>query len=114
MAQSLRLVLVDETVNRILRSMAEKLSRADCLEAVANELELSKDYVSTMFKKRMGIGQNEYLTIMRMEYAGYLLKTTNLKVYQVAKRAGYSTSDYFSRLFKLYANMTPASYRREG
>ena len=114
MVRAFRLNQADETVNRILEDMARNLGRGDCLDMTADELELSRDYVRVLFKKRMGMGQNEYLTMMRMEYAKHLLKTTNLKVYQVAKRVGYSTIDYFSRLFKAYSGMTPARYRKDG
>lgn len=114
LVRTFRLNQADETVNRILGDMARNLGRGDCLDLTADELELSRDYVRVLFKNRMGTGQNEYLTMMRMEYAKHLLKNTNLKVYQVAKRVGYSTIDYFSRLFKSYSGMTPARYRKDG
>ena len=114
MVKRFHLDRIDGTVNRILEGMAAHLGEGACLVETADELELSRDYVRILFKQRMNMGQNEYLTMMRMEYGKSLLNRTNLKVYQVAERTGYGTIDYFSRLFKAYTGMTPARFRREG
>jgi two-component system, response regulator YesN len=46
-----------------------------------------------------------------MEQTKELLKKTELKTYEIANRAGYANSQYFSILFKKYAGVTPSGYR---
>lgn len=111
-AQCFCLAGIDGPASRICGLMVRNLSRGDCLEEVAREMELSRDYVRILFKSRTGMGQNEYLTMMRMEYAKMLLEQTSLKVYEVGEQAGYGTIDYFTRLFKAYTGETPVQYRK--
>ena len=81
--------------------------------SLAEELELSKDYIGKLFKNKIGITLNEYSTILKMEYGKKLLKTSNKKVYEISEELGYSTVDYFSKLFKNYTNLTPVQYRKK-
>ncbi|MBS4189720.1 AraC family transcriptional regulator [Bacillus sp. FJAT-49705] len=77
------------------------------LESVAMEVHLSPNYFSNIFKKTTGSSFIEYLTQLRMEKAKLMLMDLNCTVYQIAETVGYSTSRYFSRVFKSYSGMTP-------
>lgn len=104
--------LSDPMAARISALMEKHLGEGACLDLVAQELGFSRDYVRVLFKNGTGMGLNEYLTAMRMEYAKDLLRHTNLKVYEVAEKAGYGTIDYFTRLFKDYTGETPVRFRK--
>jgi two-component system response regulator YesN len=45
------------------------------------------------------------------EAAKKLLKTTDLKIYQISEMVGYSSVDYFFTKFRKYEHMTPRMYR---
>ena len=57
---------------------------------------------------------SEYCMLVKMEYSKRLLKDTNKKVYEICEELGYTTLDYFTRLFKNYTGCTPAYYRKYG
>ena len=66
-----------------------------------------------LFKNKIGITLNEYSTILKMEYGKKLLSGSNKKVYEISEELGYSTIDYFSKLFKNYTGFTPVQYRKK-
>jgi two-component system response regulator YesN len=46
-----------------------------------------------------------------MEEAKSLLKSTSLKILEVAERVGYENPHYFSTVFKKYTGIHPQKYR---
>ncbi|MDR3584510.1 MAG: response regulator [Desulfosporosinus sp.] len=82
------------------------------LELVANEVYVSKDYLGKIFKQKTGVTFNDYLTKIKMEYAKHLLGTGEYKNYEVSEKLGYSSPDYFCRLFKNYTSYTPLQFRK--
>lgn len=84
------------------------------LENIAQEVHVRSDYIGKLFKKKTGCNLNEYITKIKMEHAKYLIKSVDLKNYEVSERLGYSSPDYFCRLFKNYTGCTPMEFRRTG
>jgi len=82
------------------------------LQDICNELYLSSSQFSLLFKEGTGQTFVEYLTSFRIEEAKKLLKTTDLKGYEIAESAGFSDPRYFSLLFKKHSGMTAMEYRR--
>ncbi len=82
------------------------------LEDAAESIGLSPAYLSTMFKKEMGINFSDFLISCRMEAAKELLKTTDLSIAEVADRAGYTDPRYFSKTFRKVVGLKPSSYRK--
>jgi len=82
------------------------------LEEVAEAINLSPAYLSTMFKKERGINFSDYLISCRMEAAKELLKTTELPIADVAEKVGYADSRYFSKTFTKVVGLKPSTYRK--
>ena len=81
------------------------------LEQIADQVHLSANYVSTLFKKYCGMNISDYIIKVRMEHAADFLTSTNFKTYEIAEQIGYANSQYFSVLFKKYYGLTPKEYR---
>lgn len=69
-------------------------------------------YLSTVFRKETGKTLSEYIRERRIEYAEYLLNTTNLQIQTIALHCGVMDAQYFSKLFKQQLGKTPMEYRR--
>lgn len=52
-----------------------------------------------------------YLTQVRMDASKELLRTTNIKLFEIAEKVGYSEANYFSYSFKRYFGVSPKEYR---
>ncbi|MDD3214610.1 MAG: response regulator, partial [Eubacteriales bacterium] len=74
----------------------ENIALSDAAEAV----NVSKCYLSLLFKQETGINFSKYLINYRMENAKRLLTTTMLKTYEVAEQVGFPNPYYFSKVFK--------------
>lgn len=81
------------------------------LKEVADEVFLSQNYLSELFKKEMGEGFYDFLSRYRIQIARELLLTTNLRVYEIAENVGYNDSITFGRAFKKITGVTPNSFR---
>lgn len=81
------------------------------LELVSNELQLSKDYICRVFKKKTNMSFLKYVTRVKMEYAKQLIIDNKYKTYEISSLLGYKTTDYFTKLFKNYTRFTPSEYR---
>lgn len=81
------------------------------LNYIAGIVSVSPGYLSILFKKETGENFVEYITRTRMEKAKELLKTTDMKAYEVAYKVGYSDPHYFSISFKKYTGFNPSDYK---
>lgn len=82
------------------------------LGSVSEQLHVSPNYLSANMKKYAGDTFINLLIKKRMEVAQELLTTGKLKIYEVARRCGYSDQHYFSFCFKKYYGVSPAQLRR--
>jgi AraC-like DNA-binding protein len=78
---------------------------------VASRFGLSSDTVSSRVRAMTGKTFTALLHECRLEQARDLLVSTVLNVSQVAARAGFSTPQHFSRIFRQNTGLSPARYR---
>lgn len=81
------------------------------LNRVAEEVKISPNYLSAVFRQEMGVTFVEYLTAKRMDRARELLRMTGKRSGEVAAEVGYKDPHYFSFLFKKTQGCTPRDYR---
>lgn len=82
------------------------------LQEVADEIRISKNYLSDIFKKETGVTFINYVTNLRIERAKELLSDTDLRMYEVANAVGYNDYAYFSQIFKKHTGKTLSAYRK--
>ena len=81
------------------------------LEEVSEKVGLSPNYFSILFKNEVGQGFNSYQQNVQMERAKELLKTTQMRVGDVAREVGYADLKYFTKLFVKSVGVKPMEYR---
>ena len=100
--------LVKKTCLYVINHVEEDIT----LENIAEEVQFSKNYIGKLFKEKTGTNFIDYVTKVKMEYAKHLLKTGNLRNYEISDKLGYCTPDYFYRLFKGYTGYTPVEFKK--
>ena len=80
-------------------------------EKLARTVGLSTNYFGSYFKAETGLSVREYLTRVRLCRGAELLKSTRMKVVEIADRAGFGSPEYFTRIFRENFGMTPRQYR---
>lgn len=100
------------TVDKVKKFVDANYSLEECsLSMAADNAGVSAGYLSALFKKLVGVKFIEYLTNVRMEQARLLLKTTDLKHYEVAYEVGYANPHYFSVAFKKHVGVSPSEFK---
>ena len=102
---------LSSVVQRAMLVIDADLSADISSSVIAEGLGVTLGYLSSVFKKETGKTVSEYIRTRRMEYAEYLLETTNLQVQTVALHCGIMDVQYFSKLFKRHHGKTPTEYR---
>jgi two-component system, response regulator YesN len=69
-------------------------------------------YLGRLFRRETGEGFGAYVAGARIRAAASLLGATELKVYEVARKAGYGSLLRFNREFKKRTGSSPSEYRR--
>jgi len=81
------------------------------MERLAHNLDVSSGYLSTLFKKELGVAFARYLNDFRVGKAKTLLKNEDIGLAEVMARAGFKTEQHFFKEFKRSEGMTPNAYR---
>lgn len=82
------------------------------LKMVADELFTNLTYLSTLFKKEMGISFTEYINDIRIKHTQDLLENTNISLVAISSAAGFDCQSYFTKVFKNKTGITPSEYRK--
>ncbi len=96
-----------------MRWIEAHLSDTFQLDELADDLYLSKSYISKLFRKETGSSITDYLTARRVKEACHLLQTSDLALDAICTRIGLSNVSYFIQMFKRETNITPHQYRLE-
>ncbi len=83
------------------------------LHMVAEHVYMSPNHFSTIFSNETNRTFIEYLTHMRLKKAEELLRTTEMKLADIAYAIGYNEPQYFSFIFKKHRGISPSIYRKE-
>ena len=76
------------------------------------EFFLSYKYMAAVFKKETGRTMQQYHTLLRMNEACRLLKSTLMPIGEISEQVGYQDMLYFSRCFRTFSGISPTEYRR--
>lgn len=82
-------------------------------EAVAQRFHMSPSALKTAFLNHTGYSLHKYVNACRVEKAKKLLRQGR-SVTETAMELGFSSSDYFSTVFRRYLHMSPTEYLHGG
>jgi two-component system response regulator YesN len=103
---------VDSRMDHAIKVIRDRYGECDLsLRNVCDEVYLSVSQFSALFKEATGQTFVEYLTKHRIEAAKELLRTTNLRTYEIAERVGYADPRYFTSVLKKHTGMTSSQLR---
>ncbi|MNC17321.1 HTH-type transcriptional activator Btr [compost metagenome] len=81
------------------------------IKRIADTVFMNPTYFCQYFKLQTGETVLDYVTRVRMEQAGRLLRDPLVKLQEVSREVGYQDTRYFSRLFKQHYGQLPSHYR---
>ncbi len=83
------------------------------LDEVSRTVDISPYYFSKIFKEETGRNFVEYVTDIRIGRARELLLSSDMSMKEICGEVGYGDPNYFSRIFKKHAGVTPTEYKEK-
>ncbi|EEM56712.1 MULTISPECIES: helix-turn-helix domain-containing protein [Bacillus cereus group] len=95
--------------NYILKNIYQEIS----LKKLAYITDKNPMYLSTLFKKEVGMPLSEYIQREKVEEAKKLLTLTNYSLLDISTWLNFNSQSYFTKIFKKYTEVTPKQYRNQ-
>lgn len=83
------------------------------IRSFAEQFHMSEVYFRRLFKAGYGIAPSQYIISLRLKHAKELMKYPFLSLEECALQSGFSSLQYFCRVFKQATGTTPAAYRKQ-
>lgn len=104
----------EEFIKTLMNYIEDKMLLGDFnVEQIAAATGLSYPVFYRKLKDVMDVTPVELVRQMRIQRAQRLLRETDLSVSEIAYQCGYSTPQYFNRVFKEQLRMTPVEFRKK-
>ena len=100
-----------QTLKNILKYVSENYAGKITLETLSGFSQYNRTYISTFFKKSMGMNFYEYLTRIRFQHAVFDLISTDKSLTDVALDNGFPDLKSFNQRFRATFQLSPAEYR---
>lgn len=100
----------------VLSSLAfiqEHYGKNISIQDIAAASGISEGHLRKCFRQELGVSLVEYLTNYRIERAKRLMESREYKISEIYRLVGYTSSQYFSYVFKKMEGMTPGEYLRQ-
>ena len=99
-------------IDRVQKYIGENLAQNLSLSAVAEHINISKYYLSHLFKDVTGITITEFRNELRLTAAKNMLVHTQKSIDEIAAEIGFSTTAYFTEIFTRAEKIPPSKYRK--
>ncbi|GFZ83117.1 DNA-binding response regulator [Paenibacillus marchantiophytorum] len=111
--QAVHMEIEHQTIREIAQYVNENFYKDINLSEISKLFYVTPNYVSYLFKKEMGVNFTEYISKLRIDYAGTLLHNANLTIQQVSEKSGFNDYFYFTRIFKKVTGLTPSEFKKK-
>lgn len=92
----------------------QNISRSMTLQLLSDETNVSKVYLSKVFKKHKNSTPIDYFNHMKIQKACELLQQfSTLPLQEISERLGFNDVYYFSKVFKKIVGISPSAYRKK-
>ena len=98
---------VSQAVNFIHKNIRKPITEA----SIADSLSVNASYLSSLFKKELGIGIKSYITSVRIDIAKNMLQFSDYSYTEISNYLCFSSHSYFISVFKKQVGITPKQYR---
>ncbi|WP_044600329.1 helix-turn-helix domain-containing protein, partial [Candidatus Stoquefichus massiliensis] len=99
--------LMNQCIRYIDTHIYEKITLLDLEDATAH----SSVYISSRFKKELGVTFSQYLLNKKIEEAKHLLLFTDHSYQEISTLLNFTSQSHFTQRFKQVTGQTPKAYR---
>jgi AraC family transcriptional regulator len=106
--------LVPRRIRRVTDYIRANLAADLAISELATQAGLSSFHFARVFRRETGETPHQFVTRLRLDEAGRLLRATDQPVLQIALAVGFENASHFSVQFKRGYGVTPLAYRLRG
>jgi two-component system response regulator YesN len=99
--------IIQQAISYIYKNLTNKLT----LKQISEAIYVHPNYLSTLFKKEVGINLPDYIMRTRIDESKYYIRYTNTKISDIALFYQFCNQSYFTQIFKKFTGYTPNEYR---
>lgn len=103
---------IPPSIMRAMTFVEERCAEDLSLARVAGVANLSSTYFSKKFAECAGMPFAKYVARVRINKASHLLRTTNLRIKEIAFDSGFKSLSQFNRVFRSLKGASPGEYRQ--
>lgn len=100
-----------ERLRQIMKFLEQRYKQIILLDDIAREVNMHMYSFCIYFKKNKGISFSNYVILYRIDVACKLLRTTPLRITEIAASTGFLNVSHFGTTFKNVMGITPSTYR---
>ncbi|NBD27018.1 helix-turn-helix domain-containing protein [Paenibacillus glycinis] len=97
-------------INQVKHYVEEYYAHDISLQSVANKFNINSSYLSRLFSEKGDTTFTDYLAHARITKAIEFMKISNLKIYEICEKVGYTSPEHFSRTFKKMTGKSPKQF----
>lgn len=87
-------------IRRAVEVLARQYSNPPSASALARAVHISEERLRSAFREALGMSPKEFAKRLQVAIAARLVRETDLRLAEIARRAGFHDESYFSRMFK--------------
>ncbi|MBE6911333.1 MAG: helix-turn-helix transcriptional regulator [Ruminococcaceae bacterium] len=102
----------NDQFRKLTEYLKSKIEENLTLEQISADCSISIPNLHRLCRKQCGCGPITYFISLKIGTAKKLIRQTSLNFTQISARLGFSSLNYFSKLFKARTGMTPSEYAK--
>lgn len=102
----------ESILKKFFLALQENIEKHTDVEFYAQELCISKQYLSMVIKEKTGISIGKVIATLRAEIAAEYLRDPDMSIQQIAIRLSFSDQSAFGKFFKKHMGVSPLRYRQ--
>lgn len=109
---TLKLSVDNKYIDACVKIIEDNITTTITLPWLAQQLNLSPSYLSSLFKTKVGRSISEYIRFVRLEKVKEMIRESHYTISQISDLMGYCSPTYLSTEFKREYDMSPKEYAK--